>query len=287
MLFDSFKYGLRLLRIGLVHTPSSGMRIDCLVVVNRIFIFTWIKLNFRSWRLEVICVWSGRNSSYVNNRGPHKDELQSQCSAMLQQGTIRSNSLAFSSSVLLVKKHDGTWRFWVDYYALNDLTVKEKFLIPVVDKLIDELRGACFFSKLDLLSRYHQVWMHPAGVEKTAFRTGHGHFEFLVMPFGLTNASATFQALMDEILWPYLRCFARLFWRYFDFQFLMVWASATPTDHLIAHAPTPTPTLPQAFQVRLWGSIHGIPRACHLSHRGRRGQRQGGSHEDLAHTSFG
>jgi hypothetical protein len=95
----------------------------------------------------------------------------------------------------------------MDYRALNERTVKDKFLILVVEELLDELYSVCFFSKIDLHSSYHQVLMHADNVAKTVFRTHQSLFEFLVMPFGLTNVSATFQTLMNDVLQPYLRRF--------------------------------------------------------------------------------
>ncbi|KAK8976607.1 hypothetical protein V6N11_057207 [Hibiscus sabdariffa] len=138
-------------------------------------------------------------------------ELKVQLQELLDRGFIRPSSSPWGAPVLFVKKKDGSLRLCIDYRKLNKLTVKNKYLLPRIDDLFDQFRGATVFSKIDLRSGYYQLWVKDSDVAKTAIRTRYGHYEFLVMPFGLTNAPAAFMDMMNRVFRPYLDQFVVVF----------------------------------------------------------------------------
>ena len=123
---------------------------------------------------------------------------------LMGHGLVQNSLSDYGAPVTLAKKPDGTWRFCTDYRRLNAITKEAKYPLPRIEDCLDQLRGAKIFSKLDLRSGYWQVRIHPDDVEKTAFRTHMGHYEWLVVPFGLQGAPSTFQRLMNHYLRPYL-----------------------------------------------------------------------------------
>jgi hypothetical protein len=125
--------------------------------------------------------------------------LKKQLTELQEDGYIHSSSSPWGAPVLFVQKKDGSQRMGVDYRSLNDVTVKNKCLLPRIEDLFDQMRGARVFSKIDLRSRYHQMKIRPSDIPKTDFSTRYGLYEFTVMIFGLTNAPTYFMDLKNKV----------------------------------------------------------------------------------------
>ncbi|GJV45617.1 putative reverse transcriptase domain-containing protein [Tanacetum coccineum] len=138
-------------------------------------------------------------------------ELSNQLQELADRGFIRPSTSPWGAPVLFVKKKDGSFRMCIDYRELNKLTVKNRYPLPRIDDLFDQLQGSSVYSKIDLRSGYHQLRVRDEDIPKTAFRTRYGHYEFQVMPFGLTNAPAVFMDLMNRVCKPYLDKFVIVF----------------------------------------------------------------------------
>ncbi|GKC62553.1 putative reverse transcriptase domain-containing protein, partial [Tanacetum coccineum] len=138
-------------------------------------------------------------------------ELSNQLQELADRGFIQPSTSPWGAPVLFVKKKDGSFRMCIDYRELNKLTIKNRYPLPRIDDLFDQLQGSSVYSKIDLRSGYHQLRVRDEDIPKTAFRTRYGHYEFQVMPFGLTNAPAVFMDLMNRVCKPYLDKFVIVF----------------------------------------------------------------------------
>jgi hypothetical protein len=142
---------------------------------------------------------------------PELKELQLQLKELLKKGYIHPSMSSLGAPVLFVKKKDGAMRLCIDFKQLNKVTVKNKYPLPKIDDLFDQLKDAKVFSKIDLRTRYHQVRIKDEDISKTSFRIRYGHYEFIVVSFGLSNVSAVFMCLMNGVFRNYLDKFVIVF----------------------------------------------------------------------------
>jgi hypothetical protein len=142
---------------------------------------------------------------------PELAEFKDHINELLEKCFIRPSSSPWGALVIFVSKKDGTQRLCVDYHALNEIIIKNKYLLHRIDDLFDQLCGACVFSKIDLRSGYHQLKIRECDIPKTAFVSRYGLYEYMVMSFGLTNAPAYFMYLMNKVFVEYLDKFVVLF----------------------------------------------------------------------------
>ena len=186
---------------------------------------------------QVVCEYEDVFPDELSGLPPPRDvdfrielhELKVQIQELLGKGFIRPSTSPWGAPVLFAKKKDKTLRLCIDYRQLNRVTIKNRYPLPRIDDLFDQLRGARVYSKIDLRTGYHQLRVREADIPKIAFRTRYGHFEFTVMPFGLTNAPMAFMGLMNRVFQPYLDQFVVVF---VDYILIYSQSEVEHEDHL-------------------------------------------------------
>jgi hypothetical protein len=142
---------------------------------------------------------------------PELQELRMQLKELLDLGLIRPSVSLCGVPVIFIRKKDGSWRLCIDYLQLKKATIKNQYLFPRIDDLFDQMKGMTMFSKIDLRSGYHQLWIKEDEIPNTSFKTRFGHYDFIVLPFGLTNAPRVFMSLMNGVFREYLDKFVEVF----------------------------------------------------------------------------
>ncbi|GKC00778.1 putative reverse transcriptase domain-containing protein [Tanacetum coccineum] len=189
-----------------VHIP-----IDDENLIIRVFIAQVMEKKSNEKRLEDILVVREFLEVFPEDLPGLPFELSDQLQELADRGFIRPGTSPWGAPVLCVKKKDRSFRMCIDYQELNKLTIKNRYPLPRIIDLFDQLQGSSVYSKSDLRSGYHQLRVRDEDIPKTAFRTRYGHYEFQVMPFGLTNAPAVFMDLMKRVCKPYLDKFVIAF----------------------------------------------------------------------------
>ncbi|GKA86318.1 putative reverse transcriptase domain-containing protein [Tanacetum coccineum] len=207
---------------GKVVSASTVLRGCTLALFNHVFKIDLLPTRLGSFDVIVGMDWLSYHRAVIvcyekivriplPNAPSEMLELSNQLKKLQEKGFIRPSHSPWGAPVLFVKKKNGVLRMCIAYRELNKLTIKNRYPLPRIDDMFDQLQGACYFSKIDLRSGYHQLRVREEDIPKTVFRTRYGHFEFLVMPFGLTNAPAIFLDLMNRVSKLYLDKFIIVF----------------------------------------------------------------------------
>ncbi|XP_071906060.1 uncharacterized protein [Coffea arabica] len=201
----------------LINTPSDQVRLEDVLVVREfsdVFpeeLTTLPPEREVEFKIDLVPGTAPISKTPYRMAPAELKELKIQLQDLLEKGFVKESDSPWGAPLLFVKKKDGSLRLCIDYRGLNEVTIKNKYPLPLIDSLFDQLQGSVVFSKLDLRQGYYQLKIKKEDIPKTAFSTRYGHFEFAVMPFGLTNAPAAFMDLMQRIFKKYLDQFVVVF----------------------------------------------------------------------------